>query len=132
MKSNSTFLDTAGKPINGTKGYARVRKTYDANRHEIEDRYFDALGNAVMTGNGFAILRTRYDRRGNKVEFATYDLNDRPKLRAATLGFAVTRDVFDGRGLLVADRLLRRRRQAGRGRRMAGLSRKSPTTIPVT
>ena len=57
-------------------GYAKIRRTYDARNHLIEEITLNAEGKPVRSDDGYAKSRSAYDTRGYLMETTYYDERD--------------------------------------------------------
>ena len=86
------YVDTKGKPVVTTRGYAKEERNYDAQGHEIESGWYDAQGKPVNV-NGVSKLRHEYDERGNAIVVSFFDADN--KLARNSEGYAVGRWTYD-------------------------------------
>ncbi len=79
------------------KGYASVRRTYDALGRVTDIAYFDPLGNPAPGEEGPARVHFEYDARGNNVRQLSFGMDGRPFPSTADC-CADLRKEYDSRG----------------------------------
>ena len=95
------YLDTDGKLVLNTSGFAEVRRVFNEARKIVHEEYYGTNGERIARTNGVSAADYEYDSEGNQILERYYDPEDAPVLNKS--GFSERHRRFNDRKQVVSE-----------------------------